>query len=403
MPEAPLPPHIAFPTGETGPACPACAHPTTAVVYRLAGIPIHSCVLLGSREAACAFPTSDLDLCHCPTCGFLFNGRFDPACMDYSEDYEETQGYSGTFRTFLGETVARLAPHLAGEQRPVLEIGAGRGDFLAALCAASGTAGIGVDPSRTAGRVDLDSGAGLRFRHEEYGPKFFDQPVSALISRHTLEHLPQVAREAHCMGEHLRRNPGAFAFLELPDTLRILREGAFWDVYYEHCSYFTAHSLRGLFERAGFAIHDLRLVYGGQYLHLWAAPAHAPVHASLESDPATEAVAHFAASCRQALSHWHHWLAGSAPGSVVLWGSGSKATAFLSAAGSHDRIAAVVDINPDKHGKFVAGSGHEIVAPNRLRDLRPARVLIMNPIYRKEITADLAAMGLHPEIQALGE
>ncbi|MEZ6019194.1 MAG: hypothetical protein R3F17_03580 [Planctomycetota bacterium] len=87
----------------------------------------------------------------------------------------------------------------------------------------------------------------------------------------------------------------------------------------------------------------------------------------------------------------------------MLWGSGSKATAFLSAAGSHDRIAAVVDINPDKHGKFVAGSGHEIVAPNRLRDLRPARVLIMNPIYRKEITADLAAMGLHPEIQALGE
>ena len=41
-------------------------------------------------------------------------------------------------------------------------------------------------------------------------------------------------------------------FFELPDTERVLTEAAFWDIYYEHCSYFTPGSLARLFRRTGF-------------------------------------------------------------------------------------------------------------------------------------------------------
>ena len=51
---------------------------------------------------------------------------------------------------------------------------------------------------------------------------------------------------------------------------------------------------------------------------------------------------------------------------VVIWGSGSKAVSFLTTLRVPDLIAAVVDINPHKHGKFLAGTGHEIVGPRAL-------------------------------------
>ncbi|MEM8712153.1 MAG: SAM-dependent methyltransferase, partial [Planctomycetota bacterium] len=91
----------------------------------------------------------------------------------------------------------------------------------------------------------------------------------------------------------------------------------------------------------------------------------------------------------------------SARGPVALWGSGSKAVSYLTTLGVGDLVSAVVDINPHKHGKFLAGTGHEIIAPEKLKEIQPAHVLIMNAIYVDEITRDLHAMGLHPTVDAL--
>ncbi len=86
---------------------------------------------------------------------------------------------------------------------------------------------------------------------------------------------------------------------------------------------------------------------------------------------------------------------------VAVWGSGSKAVSYLTTLGLGEEIVAVVDINPHKWGRFLAGSGHEIVSPDRLRELRPDVVVIMNPIYTEEIRADLESRGLAPELVPL--
>ena len=86
---------------------------------------------------------------------------------------------------------------------------------------------------------------------------------------------------------------------------------------------------------------------------------------------------------------------------MAIWGSGSKAVSYLTTLGLRDEIAAVVDINPHKHGKFLAGTGHEIVGPEALVALRPDVVLVMNAIYVGEIGAELRRLGLEPEVEAL--
>jgi len=373
-------------------------------LYAVDRIPTQSCVLLDSAEDARRFPTGDLTLAICQTCGFGFNARFDHSLVDYSEDYEETQGYSGTFRAFLTATIEGLADELEPAGQTILEIGCGRGDFLEQFCRHAGTRGIGIDPSQTAGRVPLDAGLGLRFILEPYGEPHHALEVHGIVCRHTLEHLPAVRDYTRSTSAHLANQTDAWTFIEVPDTERILTEGAFWDVYFEHCSYFAKPSLERLFRSNGFDIERLDKVYGDQYLHLLARPCAGPATATCEYEvaPLLEAADHFRERLEAELARWHAWLQASGPGQVALWGSGSKATAFLTTVGSFDRVACVVDINPDKHGKFVAGSGHEIVAPERLVDVAPEKVLIMNPIYRREIGEQLSALGVSAEIEVLG-
>jgi hypothetical protein len=58
----------------------------------------------------------------------------------------------------------------------------------------------------------------------------------------------------------------------------------------------------------------------------------------------------------------------------------------------------VVDINPHKQGRHLAGTGQRIVPPKALRDDPPELVVLMNPLYRDEIAATLDALGLRPEL-----
>ena len=84
---------------------------------------------------------------------------------------------------------------------------------------------------------------------------------------------------------------------------------------------------------------------------------------------------------------------------VVLWGGGSKGVSFLTGLGiTLDDVQYVVDINPNKTGTFMAGTGQEIIAPQFLVDYQPDVVIVMNPIYRNEIRRDLKEMGLSPQV-----
>ena len=86
---------------------------------------------------------------------------------------------------------------------------------------------------------------------------------------------------------------------------------------------------------------------------------------------------------------------------AVLWGSGSKAVAYLTTMGIGQEIEYVVDINPYKHGKFLAGTGHEIVPPIFLKEYQPDVVIAMNAIYCDEIQRDLNNMGISAELIAV--
>ena len=116
-----------------------------------------------------------------------------------------------------------------------------------------------------------------------------------------------------------------------------------------------------------------------------------------------EDVAFFTAEIPQRLAGWRETLdeIQRQGQRAVLWGSGSKGVAFLNKLDVSAEIGYVVDINPNKFGTFMAGTGHEIVGPAFLQTYKPEVVIIMNPIYEPEITAQLAEMELTPRIMTV--
>ena len=58
-----------------------------------------------------------------------------------------------------------------------------------------------------------------------------------------------------------------------------------------------------------------------------------------------------------------------------------------------DELEFVVDINPHKHGQFLAGSGHEIVSPEFLREYKPDSVIAIRS--RREVLSASDMSGPH--------
>ena len=193
---------------------------------------------------------------------------------------------------------------------------------------------------------------------------------------------------------------------DLPDVVRVLREAAFWDVYYEHCSYFSPGSLARLFRRSGFEILELERDYDDQYLVIEARPVDGdgvtvhPLEESVES--LADDVDRFGAVLEATTARWTRELGAlRAEGRrAVVWGAGSKGVAFLTTLGIEEEIHVAVDINPFKQGMFIAGTGHEVVAPERLLEVEPDLVVAMNAIYVDEIRGQLQALGLDAKVVA---
>lgn len=395
------------PAGPTLTACPCCGGALSRPFYRAGPVPVHSCLMLDTAEAAAAFPTSHVQLARCTQCSFVTNTVFDPKWSAYDPSYEDQQSFSPTFNSFAGQLARDIVARYDLIGKRVVEIGCSKGDFLRLLCEAGGMHATGIDPSALPGRVDQPTRGSLTFLPDYYGAGHLDLPADLICCRHTLEHIQDIRGMLALMRDHAARNPGCVLLIEVPDSTRVWRISAFEDIYYEHCSYFTAGSLARAFRDAGFAVKDLRREYDDQYLVLEAVlDPEADARFAIEEPPEKTAddIAAFQTAVRTRIETWEAALARHPAHETAIWGSGSKCIAFLSTLatlGARPSPDLIVDINPHRRGKYLPGLAQRISGPDGITNRNPRQVIAMNPIYRGEIQRDLDRLGCTAELLTL--
>jgi SAM-dependent methyltransferase len=386
-------------------ACPCCVQGEMRVFHEVHGVPTNSCILLPTREEALAWPRGDIELGYCDACGFVSNIAFDSALTEYSGRYEETQAFSPTFNRFHEQLARDLVERHGLHGKDIIEIGCGKGEFLHLLCELGDNRGLGYDPGYSEARGEALGAERFEVVRDFFSARYTERQADFVCCKMTLEHIPAPG-EFIDTAIRVARRPDGVVFIQVPESGRILRECAFEDIYYEHCSYFTPGSLSRLFERLGFEVVNTEVTYADQYLTVEARPrngsAAAPDRAR-DLPGLTALIDSFPARVGAKVAAWTDRLEGWARDGkrVVIWGSGSKGVAFLATVPGADIVAHAVDINPYRRGYFMPGTGQRILSPTDLPEFAPDVVIVMNPVYVPEIRASLAELGLRPDIHAL--
>ena len=226
-----------------------------------------------------------------------------------------------------------------------------------------------------------------------------------ITSRHWFEHIDDPYGFLRDLREQAGDRP-VYGYLEVPDACYDLATAG-WEVIYPHVSYFDAFSLRRIVERAGWRVEDTGTFFSGMFRYI-------EMSANVEGErlgtsglPSIEdrerqlaAVAGFADRHFGERATWRNRIAAltEAGANPVLWGAGSRGVQFLTFGDPDRRLAAVVDLNPRKWGRYLPVTAHRVDPPATLTRLQPTAVIITNPAYRNEISAQLVDLGVTAEL-----
>jgi SAM-dependent methyltransferase len=359
-------------------------------------VPVHVGVLWPSAREARECGRGDIRLSFDRTSGFIRNVAFNETFLDYTVRYDNALHFSPFFRRFEDELAHRLLERYDLRNKHVVEIGAGGGHFLGRLCELGQNRGTGYDPSFDPAGAHARLGERVRVVRDYYSERYADHPADLICCRHVLEHIPEPRHLLRTLRRALESRPETVVYFEVPNSYLILRDLSIWDVIYEHCGYFVPESLGAMFAASGFEILDLNETYEGQFVGIEACPGPMTRGGGERCDISVLApsVAGFAHRFQATRAEWQGRLTELRRENrrSVVWGGGAKAVSFLNLLEIGDQIEYVVDVNPRKQGSYLAGSGQEIVAPEFLRKYQPDVAIVLNPVYRQEIEAQLAAV-----------
>lgn len=333
-----------------------------------------------------------------------YAGREQLFTADYAYHSSVSASWLEHSRRYVAEMVRRFG---LGPTHRVVEVAANDG-YLLQYVREAGLPCYGVEPTAA-------TAAAARARGIEIVERFFGTELAAtlaaagrtahlMVANNVLAHVPDIVDFAAGFARLLE--PDGVATFEFPHLLRMVQENQFDTAYHEHFSYLSLTVVESVFARAGLAVFDVEALptHGGS-LRVFAQ------RADSGRRPASAAVAATRAAEREAgmlgLDFYRAFQAraeGVKNGflaflldarrqglSVAAYGAAAKGNTLLNFAGVRpDLLPFVVDRSPGKRGRFMPGSRIPIVAEERLRQERPALVVLLPWNLRAELEAQLA-------------
>jgi Methyltransferase domain/C-methyltransferase C-terminal domain len=350
-----------------------------STVFRQQNVPVFQNKVYPSVEQALRAEKGDVELVQSQVSGFIFNRAFEKLVMNYDIHYQNEQSNSDFFKNHL-RSVLELIKSFGIKDKKVVEVGCGKAVFFEMMLK-EGIDCWGFDPTY--------EGNDERIKKEYFDETQKGIAADVVIMRHTLEHITEPFTFLHKIAK--ATDYKGHLFVEVPTFDWIASKNAFWDIFYEHCNYFTENSLAVMFDEA-----VTGNFFGGQYIYLWAdlSKLRTAIPDSINLTKCTSLT--FDAK----LEEYKKRLLEST--SFAIWGAGAKGSTFLNLLDKERKsVEYVIDINPAKQNKFIAGTGHPIFDPGILLRKPVDNILIMNENYEQEIRQQISMYNIAPNILSL--
>lgn len=380
--------------------CPICNSNNLKLFLVRKNIPIQLNVILRDKGSALNFPRGDLELVLCKNCEFIFNRCFDSSIMNYRDNYDNTQCFSNYFDNYLEEIIKYLLNEKKINNNKILEIGCGKGQFLKKLISYTkfNNEGFGLDPTYM-GPTNLFEGK-LKFEKRYFTEKDTSLNFDILICRHVIEHIPNPKSFICTISQSLSNSKNPILFFETPSVEWILENRVIWDFFYEHCSYFSKNSLINLFEMEGFKIDNISNNFGNQYFWIESSNKKKKKENFVYNDNTKELIIRYKNSERRLIKKLKKMTEEiAATKTVSIWGAGAKGVTFANLVDPFcNLISSVIDINPNKQGRYLPGTGHQIIDFKDIKKYNIDSVILMNQNYFDEVKTILKQSNINIEI-----
>ena len=143
---------------------------------------------------------------------------------------------------------------------------------------------------------------------DSYSNEWTHLSADVICCRHTLEHIGPVQKLLQTIRSSIADDEDTLVFFEVPDIRIVLEEARFWDIYYEHCSYFSLGSLARLFRSCQFEIIELERDFDDQYALIVARPSSSATQPQLRAEQdlgdVARLVRHFQLESKLAIQNW---------------------------------------------------------------------------------------------------
>jgi len=313
-----------------------------------------------------------LDVRQCSFCGLV---QLSNEPVPYYKDVIRAGSVSPSMRARQHDAFKAFIERFSLQEKTVLEIGSGRGEYLSILSELPVQA-FGMEHNAELCR--MANKAGLRtfntYPTDVTGPLngiVFD----AFVCINFLEHAPDPA--AFLLSCARLLNDSGIGMIGVPDFEFELKDNYLFSFMSDHLSYFSCDSLLNLLSLQGFEVMDL---FKNKDLNVVTAyiRRRKPCNLSAPREKFNE--------INEQINDYVDTIHQNG-GRVALWGASHLAFSIVSASQTETKIAYLVDSAPFKQGRFSPATGLEIFPPGHLVEDPVDAVMVMSPEYSAEIVS----------------
>lgn len=381
-------------------ACRACGHSPLDGVLALGPVPVAD-HLPTPEEHARGDPRLPLTLVLCPACALAQLAESVAPEALFDERYPYFSSVSPALRAHFAASAEDIARRRRLDGGSLVVEAASNDGAMLRNFVARGVPVLGVDPAPRQARAAEDAGVRTigAFFTRELAERLSREAGRAdvFLASNVLAHVPDLCGFVDGIGAILKED--GIAVIEVPYVVELVDRLEFDTIYHQHHCYFSVTSLDRLFAARGLFLNDvLRTPIHGGSLRLLVGrrPEVEPAVGETLREEARRGVdgprfyGGFAAAVAGLRKRLRTLLAGirGQGGRIAGYGAAAKAATLLGHCGiGRETLEYVVDLNPVKHGRVLAGSGIAILPVERLERDPPDYLLLLAWNFAEEIMA----------------